>query len=737
MFDMLRQLLLALFCARSPQRGRRPQRANLVVEALEDRLAPATYVWTGAVGGDNLVWSNLQNWAVDSKIPETLPGELDSLVFDGTGFAGEIRNSVVDTVFTVGNLTVKDTYTKTIFLDWNLRVRSQTTIEGGTIDGVEDLFIGPTVAPLALPTFTWKGGTLRTSAENVRVWIDGSATASISGNADKTLTGRTIYLSAGATLTWTGAGKIVSNSNGNAIGGIEIAGIANFQTTAALEGNATTQVDAGGVLNTSLATGEVTIKTPFINNGAVNVNQGNVQHYKSSRNSGTITVASGSLLAFAAGQGVTHFLDSTQGSNQSIITGTGSAAFAGGSRIRVTGTANVANVADGSDLVDGTGNLQINGEYVWGGKKWAGTGQVQVGTTTTPSPKLFIGAAGALELERKLINYGTVNWTNSNITVANGGAIDNRAGALFDVQVDRSIIKGAGAGNLTNAGTLKKTLGNGEAIIELDVDPLPGGQQLKPEKGKLTFKKKVSMLGGEVEVSPGAILAFDDGFDKSGGSLILVGETGGTGGTLRVTDQFLHSGGTASYYESSVLEVPDGLLHSGGTTLFDAQVSVVGPVTVAGGEAKLYGTLTLTHTLVTSSTGVFSTIFGTVYGNIQNGGIVEVGGNDAIGILTIVGDYTQTSSGDLRMEIAGTDSYDRLEISGQAKFGSGDLYVELLNGSVPSAGDPSGDTFDLITWGSWDGSVFLLHLPSFPGGHFEAHYDDPLGSKALSLWAVE
>ena len=71
------------------------------------------------------------------------------------------------------------------------------------------------------------------------------------------------------------------------------------------------------------------------------------------------------------------------------------------------------------------------------------------------------------------------------------------------------------------------------------------------------------------------------------------------------------------------------------------------------------------------------------------------------GVLTIVGDYTQTASGVLVIEVggpnAGTD-FDQLAVTGQATL-DGTLTVNLTGGFVPS----SGDSFQVLTFGSGTG----------------------------------
>lgn len=57
--------------------------AGLRFEQLEDRLAPATFNWTGASGGagGNSNWSNPNNWLNELGQPQTPTGAVIDLVF--------------------------------------------------------------------------------------------------------------------------------------------------------------------------------------------------------------------------------------------------------------------------------------------------------------------------------------------------------------------------------------------------------------------------------------------------------------------------------------------------------------------------------------------------------------------------------------------------------------------------------------------------------------------------------
>jgi len=92
------------------------------------------------------------------------------------------------------------------------------------------------------------------------------------------------------------------------------------------------------------------------------------------------------------------------------------------------------------------------------------------------------------------------------------------------------------------------------------------------------------------------------------------------------------------------------------------------------------------------------------------------------GTMTITGDYTQLTDGQLIIEIAGSLSgeYDVVDISGTATL-DGKLIVERLGGFTPSLGT----AFTIITYASRSGTFAAVETPSFgtSGLTFRVDYD--------------
>jgi hypothetical protein len=161
--------------------------------------------------------------------------------------------------------------------------------------------------------------------------------------------------------------------------------------------------------------------------------------------------------------------------------------------------------------------------------------------------------------------------------------------------------------------------------------------------------------------------------------------------------------------DTGTIDVPAGTTLSLG--VFPPPFQTSGTVTVEAGATFIVARYTQTGvtTTVDGTLTVNNSFFGGVFlnGGLLNGGgtingnvtnAAELRPGDAPGVLTINGNYTQTSAGTLDVEIGGTtvgSQYDRLAINGTASL-AGTLNVIILNGFVP---DP-GTAFQILTFHS-------------------------------------
>ncbi len=118
-----------------------------------------------------------------------------------------------------------------------------------------------------------------------------------------------------------------------------------------------------------------------------------------------------------------------------------------------------------------------------------------------------------------------------------------------------------------------------------------------------------------------------------------------------------------------------------------------GAINLAGGAigAGNNGTLAIAGGLLEGT--------GDVFANFINGGVVSPGGDGTVGMLHIHGNYTQTTSGALDIDLSSATSFDQLVIDGAAAL-AGALNVNLLNGFMPS----HGQSFAIMTFASHSGN---------------------------------
>jgi hypothetical protein len=99
---------------------------------------------------------------------------------------------------------------------------------------------------------------------------------------------------------------------------------------------------------------------------------------------------------------------------------------------------------------------------------------------------------------------------------------------------------------------------------------------------------------------------------------------------------------------------------------------------------------------------------GSITGNFANAGTLIIGGAGTVGALSVSGNYTQTSSGVLDIDLGGPTAgtqYDRLKIGGTATL-AGTLNAGVINGYVPA----TGTVFTIMTYASASGNFGTLNL---------------------------
>ncbi|MDP3515431.1 MAG: YDG domain-containing protein, partial [Sulfuritalea sp.] len=271
-----------------------------------------------------------------------------------------------------------------------------------------------------------------------------------------------------------------------------------------------------------------------------------------------------------------------------------------GGTLTSTGTIATANLDLSSGTLNGAGGVTVSNTMNWSG----GTQGTNVGTTTIAAGA-NLNITGAVNLGRRIDNYGTATWTGiGNILTSGGGSsvvFDNKAGAQFLIQNDQ-IIQGDGgsAEVVVNSGLLRKTTASGTTTLTGAVDfNNSAGAVANIETGTLRLD---SFAGGTnsgvLDVAAAATLSTNGSSLVNAASGIIRGS-----GTLDLTIATLTNngimapgvgaGGTATLSLAGNLNLAGGTIEIdlGGTAPGQAdKLAVTGDVTMAGAlTASLVG----------------------------------------------------------------------------------------------------------------------------------------------------
>jgi hypothetical protein len=233
-------------------------------------------------------------------------------------------------------------------------------------------------------------------------------------------------------------------------------------------------------------------------------------------------------------------------------------AVSGGS-LTVTGDAEVDRslALSGGGLASG-GTWAVNGLLTWTAGTVSGAGRLRAaGGLAVGGPVSKVLDGGTID------NTGAAAWTAGTIFAANGGALNNLAGATFDVQGDVSLtdMMIGDAPSFNNAGTFRKSGGTGTAAF--NGVPFNNSGSVTAQSGTLSLAGGGG--GGQWSVTFGNVLDFAGGafyFDaassitsgitSSGGLVRFGGGTSTVAGDFRVVPLAL-TGGTLNFLSAPTL----------------------------------------------------------------------------------------------------------------------------------------------------------------------------------------
>jgi hypothetical protein len=610
----------------------------------------ATVLWNSPGGG---IWENPANWSTGS-----LPGPADDVVLDVNALDPGATLTHSSDATSIHSLTSNLTNAASIaFSGGSLTLGGASTLDndttlnfsGGTIGGSGDLTLN---GPL-----NWTGGTMGGAGTT-----NAGGGLTIGGSASKALDARTLNITANTSATWTGSGDIAVGN------GAVLDNQVNATFTVQTQGNQ--GISTFGVRGTfrnegtftkSASTGTTTIGTRFDNSGTVAVDTGTLALTLGGTSGGGFTVAQGAALQFGGGVhrltpasgiggagtvefagGMTEVAGAYGVTGGTLVTGGdvgfgGAIASVGGALTISQGTADFGtnNVSTttatfGGGTLLGVGDVLVTGALTWTGTVMGGFGSTTVGDGANGATLTITGAAGKT-LDFRTLNVSsnaTATWRGTgNIALLDGAAINNQAGATFNVQIDQQVLFAGGAvAAFNNAGTLVQDLSTGTTTIGTRFN---NSGTVAVNTGTLALTLG-GASGGGFTVAQGATLRFGGGVHRLSGAVGGAGavefSAGSTGvaGTYGVTGGTLVSGGDVSF-GGAVAGVGAALTISQGTADFGTNDVRVATATFGGGTLLGVGDVLVTGAL---------TWTGTLMGGY---GSTTVGDGTASATLTITG----------------------------------------------------------------------------------------------------
>lgn len=519
---------------------------------------------------------------------------------------------------------------------------------GGVLDGITNSgalriaggTIGSVNAPSNTGTAEWVSGTMR-SFTNLA-----AGTLNITGGA----TGRTLtsILTNHGTVTHTATATInLTNAQiANQPGGIYDMQAGTLGNTAAT----TNAFNNSGVLRKSTGAGAASMAIPFNPQqggaveclaGTLNLSGGGV----SSGNS-TMTCSVGTTLRYSGG---THQIG-------------GSISGAPAGTLSISGGVVQGAAGGGSINFGGTGFQVTGGTFGGGANMLTNLGLV---TWTAASVAGFTnGAGGTLNisgtlirtLAGTLINEGTVNHAATGNLNFTNGTLDTRAGSIYDYQ-SGALVNFSGTNAILNGGTFRKLSGAGTLTVPITftntgtIEVRAGTLSIS---GGLTNFSGGVLTGGAYVVSAalrfsGANIVTNSGAIVLDGTASQIADTGGANALLNLAG--VGVGGALTLMNNRNFSANSTLSNAGAITIMNGcTLTAAGGFTQTAGQTLINAGGFLSSSLADIQGGTLGGT-GTCSANVNNAGIVAPGAS--AGTLTISGNYTQSASGALSVELGG------------------------------------------------------------------------------------
>jgi hypothetical protein len=510
-------------------------------------------------------------------------------------------------------------------------------------------------------------------------------------------------------------------------------------------GGQTPTFNNGGTFTKSPGTGTTTIDAVFNNLGTLNVATGVVALQNAGNGPGAFKVAgeldidggvanlsatssitgagamvfNGGILHFAG----TYNLSGTTAVTNATVTLGGtltnlgtSLTLNGPGTTNVLGNVSVATLTlTNSATLAGAGGVTVTTALNWSG---AATMTGNGSTTVAAAAKLIMNGTSNEVLDtRTLLNFGVGSWSGTNdFYMYNGAVFVNEAGATFNALDDQNIFTGGETPSIVNAGTFIKSATPGVTTINAlfnntGLFKVSSGTAVLTAGGKGNGTTTI-VTGAELDLGGGSYVF---GPMNGAGKVVFVGGSTDISGAYSVSGTMTVDASAAVDFHAAV--TTGAVTNAGGSLTVDAGIvfSVAGSYTQTGGSTYVNGGTLKVSAGNTIDIQAFSNLYGsgTLTGKVTNEGNLYVGGNadGTAALLTVAGTYTQSSAGNLFLDIGGLSpaggTFDQLKVTGAATL-DGTIWVTPVNGFVPA----SGNSWKVLTFASRTGDFATKNIGS-------------------------
>ncbi|WYM00653.1 MAG: Calx-beta domain-containing protein [Gloeotrichia echinulata CP02] len=328
---------------------------------------------------------------------------------------------------------------------------------------------------------------------------------------------------------------------------------------------------------------------------------------------------------------------------------------------------------------------------------------------------------GTTYISTQFNNTGTVQVSSGTLNLQGGGT----SSGIFKADTGGTLLFSGGNYNFTG-GSL-----TGSGVISISGGTVSVNEATASEVNNFTLSGGTLTGTGDLTIETGGTFNWTGGYQTGAGKTIIQGTATLSGnnkflgsrtienqGTTTWTDGhiYLYDGAVWNNTDTGVFDIQSdrsfvyyygnqsklnnaGILKKTagtGTTYISTQFNNTGTVQVSSGTLNLQSGGTSSGNWAVNNGAIlqFSSNYtlqggtlagsGTIIGNVSN--LTQINPGDGIGTLKITGNYTQSTSSNLNIELGGATNYDRLNITGNASL-NGNLNISLVNGFTPILGD--------------------------------------------------